>query len=158
MKSLFPFSVIAACVVVVGFGVSAQTMDGHGMTTPQELKWGPAPPGLPPNAQAAVLLGDPGKAGVYVVRLKASKGYFIPPHTHPTQEVVTVISGTMRVGLGNAANRDQTKALPAGGLFVAEPGHVHYVYVDEETVIQANGVGPFVINYVNPSDDPRGKK
>ena len=35
----------------------------------KELKWGPAPPSLPPGAQVAVLHGDPGKTGPFVLRL-----------------------------------------------------------------------------------------
>jgi hypothetical protein len=47
----------------------------------QEIKWGPAPPSIPPGAQAAVLYGDPGKEGLFSLRLKLPKGYHIPPHT-----------------------------------------------------------------------------
>ena len=31
----------------------------------------------------------------------------------------------------------------------------HFVYTDEETVIQINTVGPWGLAYVNPKDDPR---
>jgi hypothetical protein len=34
-------------------------------------------------------------------------------------------------------------------------GVVHYVFVDEDSVIQINAVGPWDIDYVNPKDDPR---
>ena len=33
----------------------------------------------------------------------------------------------------------------------------HYAWTSEPTVIQIHGRGPFVINYVNPADDPRNK-
>jgi hypothetical protein len=36
-----------------------------------------------------------------------------------------------------------------------EPGTAHYVYADEETVIQLNSNGPWTLDYVNPADDPR---
>src|SRR6478672_279437 len=36
----------------------------------KDIKWGPAPPSLPKGAEFAVLSGDPGKDGPYVVRLK----------------------------------------------------------------------------------------
>jgi hypothetical protein len=28
-------------------------------------------------------------------------------------------------------------------------------YVDEETTIQLNGIGPWELKYLNPKDDPR---
>ena len=34
-------------------------------------------------------------------------------------------------------------------------GVVHYVFVDEDSVIQINAMGPWDIDYVNPKDDPR---
>jgi quercetin dioxygenase-like cupin family protein len=155
MKSLLPFSPTIACALVVAFGVSAQHAAHHAVS-PQELKW-VVPPDLPSGAQVTVLFGNPEKPEVFAARLKAPKGYHVPPHTHPKQEVVTVISGAIRVGFGNTADRAQSKLLPAGGLFVAEPGHVHYVYFEEDSIVQANGMGPFTIDYVNPSDDPRRK-
>src|SRR4051794_35802456 len=65
----------------------AQTTDVHQVVSPQEVKWGPAPAVLPPGAEAAVLLGDPGKEGLFALRLKFPKGYRIAPHTHPVLEV-----------------------------------------------------------------------
>src|SRR5689334_15934045 len=73
---------------------------GHVMVRPADIKWGPAPPGLPAGAQIAVLSGDPGKAGPYVLRAKLPDGYKIPPHWHPTDENVTVLKGTFVAGKG----------------------------------------------------------
>ena len=42
--------------------------------------------------------------------------------------------------------------------FIAlEPGTPHFVFVDEETVVQLNNIGPWVITYIDPKDDPRQK-
>jgi hypothetical protein len=30
----------------------------------------------------------------------------------------------------------------------------HYAFMGSETVVQIDSDGPFVINYVNPADDP----
>ena len=75
-------------------------MAEHKLIPPQDVKWGPAPPSVPPGAQAAVLYGDPGKEGTFAFRLKLPKDYQIPPHTHPKPEIVTVLSGTARLANG----------------------------------------------------------
>ena len=70
--------------------------------TPDQVKFGPAPPFLPPGAQLAVLEGDPmASSGDFTIRLKMPDGYRIAPHTHPHRENVTVISGTLKVGMGD---------------------------------------------------------
>src|SRR5262245_36959138 len=68
---------------------------GHVMVRPSEIKWGPAPPGLPPGAQFAVLAGDPTKSVPFVIRAKLPDGYKVPPHWHPSDENVTVLQGTL---------------------------------------------------------------
>lgn len=136
---------------------AAQTREGHKIVTPPEIKWGPAPPSIPPGAQAAVLYGDPGKEGMFSLRLKLPKDYAIPPHTHPKPEVVTVISGTFRLGMGEKADKSKAQALSAGSFFALPPGLAHFASADEETVIQLNSTGPWSLTYVNPKDDPRQK-
>jgi hypothetical protein len=127
-------------------------------TAPDELKWGPAPPSLPPGAQLAVLSGDPSKAGgQYTMRAKFPDGYKVPPHWHPTDENVTVIQGTFNLGMGDKLDQSETKALPAGG-FAMMPKHMHhFAWATGETIVQIHGTGPFAITYVNPADDPRKK-
>jgi len=50
-----------------------------------------------------------------VVRLKMPAGYKIAPHWHPTDEHVTVISGTFALGMGDKFDEKTMKVLPAGG-------------------------------------------
>jgi len=135
---------------------TAQTADAHKIVSPQEIKWGPAP-SLPTGAELAVLYGDPSKEGVFAMRLKAAKGYYIPPHTHPRPEINTVISGTVRLGMGETADHSKAQPLPVGSFFTLSPGMAHSVFFDEDTVVQVNTSGPWGINYVNPKDDPRQK-
>ena len=124
------------------------------MIAPDAIKWGPAPPVLPPGAEAAVLFGDPGKEGLFALRLKLPAGYAIPPHTHPADEVVTIISGSFKLGMGEAADESAATALPAGSFFALPPGTPHFAYIDEETVVQISTNGPWGLTYVNPEDDP----
>jgi quercetin dioxygenase-like cupin family protein len=134
---------------------SASAQDGHTILTAPQVKWRPAPPSMPPGAQAAVLYGDPGKEGLFALRLELPKGYHIPPHACPRREIVTVLSGTLRLGMGTSADRSTARALPAGSFFTLPAGAEHYVYADEDTVIQLNSSGPWGLDYVNPQDDPR---
>src|SRR3954447_8532981 len=84
----------------------------HTIVSSQEIKWSPGPASLAPGAEMAVLHGDPAKEGLFVMRLKFPKGYRIGPHTHPTMEAVTVISGAL--GMGETADLGKAQALPAG--------------------------------------------
>jgi hypothetical protein len=48
--------------------------------------------------------------------------------------------------------------LPAGTYGTWPPGMVHAAWIEGETIVQFHGMGPWIINYVNPADDPRNKK
>jgi hypothetical protein len=131
---------------------------GHVMVTPEGLKWAPAPKGLPPGAQLAVLSGDPSKAGApYVIRAKFPDGYQVPPHWHPVDENVTVLQGTLGMGLGEKFDKKAGKELPAGSFSRMPKGVRHFAWAKGQTIIQVHGIGPFEIHYVNPRDDPRKK-
>ena len=129
----------------------------HTIVTAGDLKWGPAPPGLPPGAEAAVLSGDPGQTGPFVIRAKFPDGYSVPPHFHPTDENVTVLSGSLAVGTGDKLDPAAAKTLAAGD-FVKMPKAMHHFAIAKGvTTIQVHGMGPFAVTYVNPNDDPRKK-
>ena len=126
----------------------------HKVVKPDAIQWGPAPPQLPKGAQVAVLAGDPGKAGLYIIRAKMPDGYSIPAHWHKKAENVTVISGTFNVGMGDKLDKAKGEALGAGGFFLASPKMRHYAWASGETVVEVSGIGPFDITYVDPKDDP----
>lgn len=119
-----------------------------------QLNWGPAPAVFPPGAEMAVLEGNPSTAAEFTVRLRMPDGYRIPPHTHPTDENVTVISGAFKVGMGTAFIADSMMTLAAGGFVTAPAGHAHYAAAKGATVVQVHALGPFALTYVNPSDMP----
>jgi hypothetical protein len=129
---------------------------GHIMVRPGDLKWGPAPPGLPAGAQVAVLMGDPTKSVPFVIRAKFPDGYKVPPHWHSTDENVTVLQGTLMLGKGEKFS-DAAEALPAGSYMSMPKMMRHFAWAKGETIIQVHGIGPFDIHYVNPADDPRKK-
>jgi hypothetical protein len=126
----------------------------HKVVKADAIQWGPAPPQLPKGAQVAVLAGDPGKAGLYIIRAKMPDGYSIPAHWHRKAENVTVISGTFNVGMGDKLDKAKGEALGPGGFFLASPKMRHYAWASGETVVEVSGIGPFDITYVDPKDDP----
>jgi len=128
---------------------------GH-LTMPDQITWGEGPPALPRGAQAAILYGDPAaKSGAFTVRLKMPDGYKVMPHTHPTAEYVTVLSGALRVGMSRNWEDAAMKELGAGGFAHMPAQTPHYVQAHGETMIQVSGQAPFMITYINPADDPR---
>ena len=153
MNAQFGIAVAVACSALWAGAALAQSapvnVDG--------IKWGPAPPSLPKGAQAAVLSGDPAGSGLYVLRLRMPGGYQIPAHSHPTAEYVTVLSGTLNIGMGDKLDPKKGIAIRAGGFGEAMAQMNHYAWTSGPTVIQVHGQGPFEIDYVNPADDPRKK-
>jgi quercetin dioxygenase-like cupin family protein len=86
---------LGVALLVCGSG-AAVAADSPLVSSSKDVKWGAAPPVLPKGAMMAVMAGDPGAAGPVTVRLKMPPGYKIPAHWHPTDEQVTVLSGTTR--------------------------------------------------------------
>ena len=147
---------LVSCAVVAAAAVSfAADMPGHTMVTADKIVWGPAPPGLPPGSQAAVIYGDPGKPGPFTLRAKLPAGYRIAPHWHPTDEHVTVLSGNIAMGTGEAWDDKALMAMPMGAYMGMAADTRHYLLAKTAAVIQVHGTGPFAINYVNAKDDPR---
>lgn len=159
---LLASSALAAATLVLVAPISAQPAAGGSerqasITFPNSTKWMPAPALLPPGAQIAVVDGDPGKPGIFTMRLRMPAGYTIPPHFHPTDEHVTVLEGTFKVGMGDTYDASKLTALPAGTFGMLPTGMHHYAHTDDGATIQLHGVGPWSLKYVNPKDDPRGK-
>ncbi|HEY6807810.1 MAG TPA: cupin domain-containing protein [Gemmatimonadales bacterium] len=119
------------------------------------IQWGPAPAVFPAGTQLAVLQGDPGQNAMFTVRLSFPAGTRIQPHFHPTDEHVTVISGTFLVGMGDSLDLTKVTALPAGSFITAAANMHHYAIARGRTVVQISAVGPFALTYVHPQDQPQ---
>jgi quercetin dioxygenase-like cupin family protein len=125
------------------------------IVSPDAMQWGPAPAILPPGAKVAVLDGDPTKPGLFTMRLSLPDGYRIPPHFHPVDEHVTVISGTFQVGMGETFDGSKLSTLSAGTFGMMPAGMRHFVQAKGATVLQLHGTGPWKLTYVNPADQPK---
>lgn len=164
--SFFTLALLAAVTFVLARSGQAMknslhggvTDDGHILLSPDQIKWGPAPPSLPAGAQLAVPEGNPMKAGApFTIRAKFPDGYKVPPHWHPTDEKVTVLQGSFGMGLGEKFDPAAGHEMPTGSFALMPKGVRHYAWAIGETVVQVSGTGPFEVNYVNPADDPRKK-
>ena len=156
MRKTVGLLVLCAAIGGLALGVaSAQTAKSeHVMVAPLGLKWGEAPPVFEKGGSLAVISGNPGEAGPFVVRLKMPAGYKIAPHWHPTDENVTVISGTFALGMGDTMDKAAMKSLGPGGFALLPAEMRHYAMAKTACIVQVHGIGPFQLTYVNPADDP----
>ncbi|WP_460449097.1 cupin domain-containing protein [Alsobacter sp. SYSU BS001988] len=143
---------VSACTLVLSGPAFAQDA-GH-VTNPDKMKWSAAPPFLPKGAQLVVLSGDPAKEGIFTVRLKFPANYKVPPHTHPTDELITVIDGDFAAGMGEKLDAKAAAKVAEGG-FVQMPAKMaHFAMSQSGAIIQINGMGPLKIDYIDPKDGP----
>ena len=114
--------------------------------------------GLPKGSQVAVVKGDPSKAGDFIVRLKFPADFAVPPHSHPGDETVRIVSGgPLHYGMGEKIDMANSGTLEKGYHVTLMAGMNHWAHAPAATVVQVNGKGPFGITYANPADDPRKK-
>jgi uncharacterized RmlC-like cupin family protein len=145
---------LMAGIAVLLLTTYAAVADDMVVAHPGTLKWGEAPPALPKGAQLAVITGDPGKAGPYVIRVKIPAGYQIPAHWHSTAENLTVVSGAVNVGMGAKLDKSTSTRLEVGSFTYLPPKMNHFLWASEPAVFQIHAEGPFDIVYANPNDDP----
>jgi hypothetical protein len=108
---------------------------------PDQIEWKEA---RIPGAQQAVLVGDPGKPGLYVVLTKWLAGnHMSRPHFHPNDRFITVLKGTWWVGSGTTFDPASTVPMPAGTFVTHYGKQVHYDGAkDEDAVLLIVGEGP----------------
>ena len=126
-------------------------------TTPANHKWMDGPPGLPSGSQMAVVSGDPGKKGDFTVVLKFPANYAVAAHHHPTDEHLKVLSGRVKFGMGDKADKAKAKWMAKGATGTAKADMNHFVFTDAPAEVQIKAMGPFEIVYADPKDDPRKK-
>jgi hypothetical protein len=111
--------------------------------TPEAMVWTDGPSTLPPGSKMAVLEGSPKADGMFTMRLRIPAGSAIPPHWHPRQERVTILSGAVDLGFGSVANAGKTKRYGAGSFYVNPPRVMHFLFFSEATEMQMTGLGPW---------------
>src|SRR5262249_25466172 len=104
--------ITTALIVLTG---SAVAQDGIKVDTmkvfkPDATAWHDEPT-LPKGGQTVLLLGDPAKPEVFVVRVKFPRHFKVAPHTHPATELITVITGSLGNGMGERFDANKGEML-----------------------------------------------
>ncbi len=142
---------LAISTVLAATATGAQAKSAH-------MKWMAGPPGLPAGSTFTVVSGNPGKAGPFVIRAKLPANYVVPPHHHPADEKVSVVSGgPLSYGMGDKVDPANAGTLDKGYHVNLGAGMNHWASTTAPTTIQVTAMGPFEIVYVDPKDDPRTK-
>ena len=142
---------IGLLLVVVVLGAAA-CATAPVTALPDNVKWTDHP--AFPSVKMAVIHGNPSQAGPFVIRLWIPANYQVPPHYHPVDENITIVSGSVNFGHGDRFDKSQGKRYVSGD-FVRMPANMrHYVWVTEETIVQVHSVGPTGYTQVNPADKP----
>lgn len=131
-------------------GTLAYAVETPLVVNPSELKWQPSKD--IPGAQVALISGDPSKQELFTARLRLPTNFKIQPHTHPTNEYVTIISGTILLGEGSQFSKKDLQKLSTGSVVAIPAGTEHFTVTKQPTVIQITGVGPWGINFLNQNN------
>lgn len=140
--------VIALSSITLAMTWTAETQKEVVGLTPEQVRWF-APPYYNDGRQRAQLFGDSSKGGAWVDRVKIPSGKRVLAHTHPQDELVTVIDGTWYLGEGERFDSAKLKGFPAGSFIVIPAGVPHFVAAKEGSVIvQLSGTDVFRTDYL----------
>ena len=143
---------IATLGLLAGFGAAALAADTYTSVMNADIKWQDAP-SIGPGAKSAVIQGDPKSSGPFVMRLKLPPKTTIAAHTHPADENVTILSGTLYFVAGDKPQPAAAKAYGPGSYFSIASGKPMLAYSkDGEVVLQLHGTGPWGITYLDSKD------
>ena len=116
--------------------------------TPLQVRWF-TPSYYTDGRERAQLLGDSSQGGAWIDRVKIPASKRVLAHTHPQDELVTIIEGTWYLGEGTKFDSTKLKGYPAGSFIVIPAGVPHFVASKDGTVIvQLNRNGKFQTDYV----------
>ena len=99
--------------------------------------------------QRARLFGDSSRGGNWIDRVKIPGDARVLAHTHPQDELVTVIEGTWYVGEGERFDAAKLQGYPAGSFIVIPAGTPHFVATNNgAVVVQLSGTEKFRTDYL----------
>ncbi len=147
--------VAVAVTLLLAVAVSSQEKkekaDLHKIVHFGDLKWKPIIKGC----DIAVVEGNPDAEGQpFVIRFRCVDGTKVPAHWHPTDEYLTVLKGAFLVGMGDSFDESKLQTMNVGNFLLIPKEMRHFALNKGETIVQAHGMGPFKVNWVNPSEVP----
>ena len=139
---------VAALAMVASSQEKKEGMEAHKIVHYGDLKWTPIIKGC----DLAPVAGDMNTEGAFVLRIRCADGTKIPAHWHPTDENVTVLKGTFLVGMGESFDESKLQTMNVGNFVTVPKEMKHYASCKGETIVQVHAMGPFKVNWVNPSE------
>src|SRR4051794_33883230 len=133
-------------VAVALLALAAAPPPGAIQVDAAKLAWKDGPPTMPKGTKAAVLEGDPKQPGMFTMRLRVPAGSKVMPHWHPRPERVTILSGQVKVGFGDAWDDKAMHSFGPGDFYVNPPNSHHFVGFPRTSVIQITGEGPWELH------------
>jgi quercetin dioxygenase-like cupin family protein len=141
-----------ALVAFAGPGMSQEGKggdSGHKIVHSGDLKWTPIIKGC----EIALLEGNLDAEGQpFVARFHCSDGAKTPPHWHPTDENITVLRGVFLVGMGESFDKSKLRPMNVGSFMLMPKQMRHFGIAKGDLILQVHGIGPFKVNWVNPSE------
>jgi uncharacterized RmlC-like cupin family protein len=119
--------------------------------------WIENPQGLPPGTSMMLMEGSPFTEGMFTFRMRVPAGTRLPPHWHPRDERVTILSGTARVGFGERFDEDTMATFGPGSFYLNPARSHHYVWIVEDTEMQLTGTGPWELHLLEPGESARSE-
>ena len=146
-RALLVVAVMKVAAMVLAMAPEDKTETVRGIT-PDEVRWF-TPAYYRDGRQRAQLLGDSSQGGAWIDRVKIPGGGRVLAHTHPQDELVTVIEGIWYLGQGERFDAARLKGYPAGSFIVIPSGVPHFAAATNGAVIvQVSGVGTFGTDFV----------
>ncbi len=147
--------VCAALLGIVAFAIVAssqekkESTEAHKIVHFGDLKWKPIIKGC----SIATVEGDYNVEGQpFVLRFQCADGAKVPAHWHPADENMTVLKGSFLLGMGDTFDESKLQPMNTGNFLFIPKEMRHFGKIKGDTIIQVHGVGPFKVNWVNPSD------
>lgn len=140
------------CMTAVLTQAQPQNVDFQ-VVQEDKLTWMSVPDGL--GTEFAVVRGNPGKNGTYVIRVRFPAGVMDTPHFHSQDRHVTVIEGSWFAGIGTGFDPDAAQEIKAGGYMFHPAGAAHWdgARGTEDAVVQIIGEGPVSTEQSNPGEN-----